>query len=610
MANSIQLMDMNGSDLLPKTEASISHDDKPNVDLERLFHEIRIHDVISFDVFDTLVMRKVLYPEDVFHIVMRKAGAMIAEDFDFIWERSAAGRDAACSLGQIYHLLCQRGGLAPENTDKLMMLEYSCDTQLIVAREQMREVYRYAKSLGKTIYLTTDTCYDSKQIGKLLRDNGYDGFEKVIASSEYGDTKMKSLFGALRQEIGGKSCLHIGDDLEADKRSEKFGIDPFLIMSAANMVSISRYKMLLSYDNQFEDRILIGLFTCRMFNNPFALACTDGRGKINSAFDLGYCFAAPIVSVFIQNLLEMLRGRKFANILFLARDGFISLKLYETAVNFLKWHCKDDADYPDPIYFYTSRVACVSASVSNIEDIYKQIKPGFDGSFDLLMKTRFLFDGKDSNEQLAYSDIGKYIAENQDAILTNAEALRSAYRKYAQSLGINSDKSYMIYDFVATGTCQLLLGKILSAEFEGCYFIRLPGASQEHSALKIRDLQQNDPSLSENMFANECYLLLESILCSPEPSLKCFNENGVPVFFEEDRTQQQLGDIKEAQRGILQYFDDYILLTGLRERLRGAVADKILSYIQSPFTDIGRMPLCDEAFLDTYMNRSLVLRPR
>lgn len=36
---------------------------------QELVSEIAEHEVISFDIFDTLLMRKVLHPEDVFHLV-------------------------------------------------------------------------------------------------------------------------------------------------------------------------------------------------------------------------------------------------------------------------------------------------------------------------------------------------------------------------------------------------------------------------------------------------------------------------------------------------------------------------------------------------------------
>ena len=37
-----------------------------------LIHAISEHEIISFDVFDTLIMRKTLYPEDVFEIVQNR----------------------------------------------------------------------------------------------------------------------------------------------------------------------------------------------------------------------------------------------------------------------------------------------------------------------------------------------------------------------------------------------------------------------------------------------------------------------------------------------------------------------------------------------------------
>ena len=39
-----------------------------------MLREIDSHEVVSFDIFDTLLMRKVLFPNDVFYLMQKREG--------------------------------------------------------------------------------------------------------------------------------------------------------------------------------------------------------------------------------------------------------------------------------------------------------------------------------------------------------------------------------------------------------------------------------------------------------------------------------------------------------------------------------------------------------
>ena len=53
-----------------------------------LNEQIEAHDVISFDIYDTLIMRKVFHPYDIFRIVGDEYASHIS--FDFFAERRRA----------------------------------------------------------------------------------------------------------------------------------------------------------------------------------------------------------------------------------------------------------------------------------------------------------------------------------------------------------------------------------------------------------------------------------------------------------------------------------------------------------------------------------------
>ena len=70
----IPVFDVNGN-LLTKTEMNDCHAESSYiyVDDQMLKTEITLYDVISFDIFDTLIMRNILYPSDVYDLTEKKS---------------------------------------------------------------------------------------------------------------------------------------------------------------------------------------------------------------------------------------------------------------------------------------------------------------------------------------------------------------------------------------------------------------------------------------------------------------------------------------------------------------------------------------------------------
>lgn len=61
-------------EMLGKEQQTYQNEELPywNVSEKDILREIKKHDIISFDIFDTLLMRRVLQPEDVFTLVEKK----------------------------------------------------------------------------------------------------------------------------------------------------------------------------------------------------------------------------------------------------------------------------------------------------------------------------------------------------------------------------------------------------------------------------------------------------------------------------------------------------------------------------------------------------------
>ena len=525
-----------------------------SISRELLQNKIDTYDIISFDVFDTLLMRKTLQPKDIFSLV--EVRAMKEKNIQCAFEKNRilAEQNLLASFIpnylQIYNELQFITGISDDEKEYLMDLELRIESQMLIPRKEMVRVFDYAKSRNKKIYLISDMYLSSNWIGNQLKKAGIIGYDELMISNEYSTSKGQNLFNVFIHKVKDKKILHIGDSEAFDiMAAQRNGIDNFRILSAYDMLQISVYKEVLYEIVDLTGRLQVGYFISRIFNSPFALFESDGKGRVKTGRDIGYIYMAPIITDFLLWLANKIKDKKSARVLFSARDGYLIDKLYgilRKKESLIK--------LPEGLYFLTSRILCISASLFNEDDILWSMNNTFSGSPEELLKKRyFLTEGEieyfDPNK---YSSISQYILAHKKAILSKSAEIREKYMEYISGLGLNGDDDLIFFDFVSTGTCQLCLSRLLNADLKGYYFYRFNTMDIAKQKLLIEA-----PYTSEGILAANS-LLLECILTSFVPTVKGFDSSGKPVYLEERRTEEELCYIKEVQDGIVEYFEDFI----------------------------------------------------
>ena len=525
-----------------------------SISRELLQNKIDTYDIISFDVFDTLLMRKTLQPKDIFSLV--EVRAMKEKNIQCAFEKNRilAEQNLLASFIpnylQIYNELQFITGISDDEKEYLMDLELRIESQMLIPRKEMVRVFDYAKSRNKKIYLISVMYLSSNWIGNQLKKAGIIGYDELMISNEYSTSKGQNLFNVFIHKVKDKKILHIGDSEAFDiMAAQRNGIDNFRILSAYDMLQISVYKEVLYEIVDLTGRLQVGYFISRIFNSPFALFESDGKGRVKTGRDIGYIYMAPIITDFLLWLANKIKDKKSARVLFSARDGYLIDKLYgilRKKESLIK--------LPEGLYFLTSRILCISASLFNEDDILWSMNNTFSGSPEELLKKRyFLTEGEieyfDPNK---YSSISQYILAHKKAILSKSAEIREKYMEYISGLGLNGDDDLIFFDFVSTGTCQLCLSRLLNADLKGYYFYRFNTMDIAKQKLLIEA-----PYTSEGILAANS-LLLECILTSFVPTVKGFDSSGKPVYLEERRTEEELCYIKEVQDGIVEYFEDFI----------------------------------------------------
>lgn len=338
-----------------------------------MLHQLmETHDIISFDIFDTVLMRNVLDPTDVFEIVEERAKrhGLHLPDFKFARlgaEHRILSSGRRHSLSGIYEDLQQTLDLRLEDASWLKACEWQVEQEVILSRQQVCTWMTAAKTAGKRVVLVSDMYLSTEEIRTLLEKCGITDYDAIYLSGEHGSGKPGTLFDVMKAEQAGERYLHIGDNPVADGTSAvAHGIDAFLIPSAKTMFAHARGNESLRFSSSLQARCFLGRAISCICNAPFAWQA-DGTIRVTDAATYAYAFLGPLFAAFFLWLIKDIYQEQYDAVLFAARDGFFLQKLYE-------WYRKRHPELPRSQYLYVSRMACISASFETEEDIRKSIQ--------------------------------------------------------------------------------------------------------------------------------------------------------------------------------------------------------------------------------------------
>lgn len=538
--NKINVYDINGNLLEHKNLEVNDYSKYDKINSAEIKRKIDMVDVISFDIFDTLIMRDLLYPKDIFNILDRVEGP----DFHLKrvkTENTLYSQGLNPTLYEIYQRLAEGCSLDEE---------LEVEKKHIICRKSMCQALEYARKQGKEIFFTSDMYMTASMLKEVLEGVGIQAEEDhIYVSCEHGTSKANGLFKILRKKVGQRKILHIGDNEEADiKGATRDGIDEvFYVPSALKMLEDSYAKFILKYDDVLENRICIGKMVSEVFNDPFLFSKTKGKMYIDQVELIGSIFVAPFVYRFYGWMLDKAFVHNIEDILLSSRDGWILYKIYNAF---------GERKYKQPKmhYFYISRSVAVLASLFNEDDVIRAGQLAFNGNVIEMMKTRFFLEDCDI-KKMNYSSDEECIRLHKDVILEKSACLREKIKKYIMSKGDGWGNKVGFFDFVSSGTCQKGLKKITDFELIGLYVAHVNysvhGMTEINVESMVDQTTYNIFQRGYNIFDN--YFLLENIITSNEPTVVDFSDDGKPVLGVENRTVQQLEDLDKIQEAILKY---------------------------------------------------------
>lgn len=202
---------------------------------ENYHHLIDQHEVVSFDIFDTLLYRTVSKPTDVFTrmepFVKENCGISRFHERRIQAEQEARSRTRMedVTIFEIYSAM----DIAPELARKL--IDYERETEFAILRRDntMAELLEYSMSAGKKVLILSDMYQSSAFLKEALSRARLTGYKTLYVSSEEKLTKASgNLFRKVAEKEGISNLrgwLHFGDNPYSDYMVPRsLGLDAML----------------------------------------------------------------------------------------------------------------------------------------------------------------------------------------------------------------------------------------------------------------------------------------------------------------------------------------------------------------------------------------------
>lgn len=312
------------------------------------------YDVISFDIFDTLILRPFAKPVDIFMIVGKRLDRIEFTRIRIDAEKRARemamleNGNTEVTIEDIYSIIEERTGIPKEEGVKI---ELETEMDYCFANPYMKRIYDLVKEQGKKIIITSDMYIPHDAMEKLLNKAGFTGYEKLYVSCDYKCNKRSGkLYQIIQNDYLYKRVVHVGDNRVSDIKS-------------ANEAGLETryYKNCHEIGNQFRaDGMseLVGSAYAGIVNTHLH----NGTKTYSPYYEYGFIYGGLYILGFCNWMHKKAKKEGIDKILFLARDGDI----YQKAFNVLF------DDIPNE-YFLWSRIANTKYTIKkNREDFLKR----------------------------------------------------------------------------------------------------------------------------------------------------------------------------------------------------------------------------------------------
>lgn len=531
-------------------------------------------DVVSFDIFDTLIVRLYSNPTDLFRHLEETNCVDGFYNARISGEQSARRKSALkgiseVTLDQIYDEM---------HNSFLGLKDAEIELEKFVCRQnpKMKEVFDYCLEVNKRILITSDMYLPVEVIKEILINAGYENYEALFLSSE--KLKQKAT-GELYYEVlkyaktDGKRILHIGDNQYGDYEvALDSGLEAYLYVpikdTYGNFKNAAFFATLNSYsDVSIIPSLMEGLITAR--------DTTSNEDDYWMSF--GYKYAGILAYSYARWLKKQFDKEGIEKAYFMLRDGYIFKKVF-------------DYLYPDfqTYEIYGSRTMFMLPCANVYADIQKHITGEHPEGLTyrrayerMAIDSDELYDNfisrygdcLDQNISKSYEiqDLDAFFIENEKIIIDAASQERKTTIEYFDSIGLLEGKSAVV-DLGWKGSMLKGINKICKLENRHTeiygYFI---GTHKfETDGIRALGFALNNGK-PDNKYPNKALLdysftiaILELMFSAPHPSILKLEKKEAsfsPIFQNVCSDEQKRINIStDILSGVIDFVNDFDLV--------------------------------------------------
>lgn len=559
---------------------------------EELAAKLAEYDVVTFDVFDTLLLRTVDSPKSVFYF----AGADL--DYpDFRHIRAETERKARrkkypergwgeVTFDEIWDLMEEETGIPAEAGKKA---EWEEEMKNCRANPYFLPVVRGLLEKGKKVLFLSDMYFDSRQIRLLLEHAGYPPLEG-FSSCEEGKSKSDGGLFTLVKEACGPDCsyIHIGDNPTSDQtmaRRNGFSVFPYTNVNQAGN------------PHRCED---LSAITGSVYRGLVNARLHCGLEACSKTYEFGFVYGGLFVYGYCRFIHDYVQKNGIERTLFLARDGDVLMKAYlrmypeeKDRCSYVLWSriagTRMTADYFKYDYFRRFLYHKLNQNYS-LAQIFGSMElsdllPGF------LAQSGGRYTEKSVLDQEAADEVRHYLSGRWEDVLSHYEEESEAGRDYYSQI-LRDCRSAAAVDIGWAGSGALSLHHMVNRVWGlDC---RITGIVAGTNSAFTQHSDSSEPFLQEGEMVSYLFsqaqnrdvwkkhnpgkdhnVIMELLLASDLPSFRKFSKDG-PVFSE--KTGEI--DAEEVQRGVLDFVDLVLSAFGTELNVSGrdAMAPVLLLY--------------------------------
>jgi FMN phosphatase YigB (HAD superfamily) len=326
--------------------------------------------VVSLDIFDTALRRKLGSPRDLFHImeamlaprlkaVMPAFGRCRVDAEAQAWRRMRLRQKTGqITLSDIYTVLKEAYALTPEDVLFLYNLEIETEIRFTYADPAFLRLQTDARAMGLKVIFLSDMYLPSVCLRTMLRHHGFLNPAVFVSSEEGGNKASGRLFRIVEKKMGHPSAdfLHFGDRYYADYLS------PRLMGWRAVHVKNKEDESLRTPPLSSPERILFSvtqeLIRKKKIERP--MQSLEGEDQAEFWNDFGYDVVGPIYFYFLHWLCHQSQRDGIKRLLLCSRDGFPLLPGFTILRE--KWNIELETRY-----FFASRRMFNLAAIREIK---------------------------------------------------------------------------------------------------------------------------------------------------------------------------------------------------------------------------------------------------